>query len=67
MSYHNHALHILTYETAFVDMLNEMRFGRLNSETIKAFQKLSRPVKYTDDIEPTELYVTLRFCSYADE
>ncbi|RXK41952.1 hypothetical protein M231_00673 [Tremella mesenterica] len=40
----------------FVDMLNEMRFGRLTPESIKAFQSLSRQVKYDDGIEPTELF-----------
>ena len=38
-------------------MLNEARFGKLSAETIQAFRKLSRPVQYTDDIEPTRLYV----------
>lgn len=37
-------------------MLNEMRFGELQPETIRAFQSLSRKVQYTDGIEPTELY-----------
>ncbi|KAH9945603.1 hypothetical protein B0H21DRAFT_694015 [Amylocystis lapponica] len=41
---------------AFVDMLNEMRLGNMKPATIKAFQSLSRPVTYTDGIEPTELY-----------
>ncbi|KAI0336180.1 hypothetical protein GY45DRAFT_1238914 [Cubamyces sp. BRFM 1775] len=42
----------------FVDMLNAMRYGRMNAETTKAFRDLSRPVTYTDGIEPTELYPT---------
>lgn len=41
--------------TAFVDMLNSMRFGQMDSKTIEAFTKLSRKVKYDDLIEPTEL------------
>ncbi|KAI0662490.1 PIF1-like helicase-domain-containing protein, partial [Cubamyces menziesii] len=42
----------------FVDMLNAMRYGRMNAETTKAFRDLSREVTYTDGIEPTELYPT---------
>lgn len=34
-----------------------MRYGRMNAATTKAFRDLSRTVKYTDGIEPTELYV----------
>lgn len=45
-------------EQTFVDMLNEMRFGKLNPDTIDRFYKLSRPVTYTDGIEPTGLYST---------
>ncbi|KAF8845463.1 hypothetical protein BDN67DRAFT_892504, partial [Paxillus ammoniavirescens] len=43
---------------AFVDMLNLMRFGRLDDETIQAFYKLSRPLHYDDGIGPTQLYPT---------
>ncbi|KIJ07606.1 hypothetical protein PAXINDRAFT_158369 [Paxillus involutus ATCC 200175] len=45
-------------EQAFVDMLNLMRFGRLDDETIQAFYKLSRPLHYDDGIGPTQLYPT---------
>jgi hypothetical protein len=41
----------------FVDMLNAMRFGRLNTHTVNEFKKLSRVVQYEDGIEPTELCV----------
>ena len=41
---------------AFVDMLNDMRLGRLDDHTIRAFQKLSRPLHYKDGIGPTQLY-----------
>lgn len=41
--------------TDFVDMLNAMRFGQLNSRTIEEFNKLSRPLVYNDGIEPTEM------------
>jgi ATP-dependent DNA helicase PIF1 len=40
----------------FIDMLNEMRFGRLSPASIAAFKTLSRPIYYTDGIEPTELF-----------
>ena len=40
----------------FVDMLNEMRFGRLTPESIRTFESLSRPLKMDDGIEPTELF-----------
>ncbi|KAJ2919332.1 hypothetical protein MD484_g1111, partial [Candolleomyces efflorescens] len=50
----------------FVDMLNEMRFGELQPETILAFQNLSRKVQYTDGIEPTELYSMRHEVQYAN-
>lgn len=37
-------------------MLNAMRFGKLNEDSIRAFGSLSRPVKYNDGIGPTQLY-----------
>ncbi|WVF67909.1 hypothetical protein IAT40_002671 [Kwoniella sp. CBS 6097] len=40
----------------FVDMLNEMRFGKLTPKSIEAFRSLSRPIDYNDNIEPTELF-----------
>ncbi|OXG73905.1 ATP-dependent DNA helicase PIF1 [Cryptococcus neoformans MW-RSA36] len=40
----------------FVDMLNEMRFGRLSNESIVAFKSLARPLKFNDGIEPTALF-----------
>ena len=46
-------------DAAFVDMLNAMRFGKLDAKTTQAFKALSRPVVYTDGIEPTELYVAI--------
>ena len=39
----------------FIDMLNAMRFGKLTPETIQAFARLNRRVKYDDGIEPTDL------------
>lgn len=46
---------ILCYPTEFIDMLNEMRFGRLTQASIVKFGKLKRLPNYTDGIEPTEL------------
>lgn len=43
--------------SAFVDLLNEMRFGRLSKQNKSRLMALSREVKYTDSVEPTELYV----------
>lgn len=42
--------------TGFVDMLNEMRYGKLSRESIAAFNALSRPLSNDDGIEATELF-----------
>lgn len=50
----------------FVDMLNAMRFGKLDKASVQAFFSLSRPVVYEDGIGPTQLYgifVCLRYFS----
>lgn len=38
-------------------MLNEMRLGRISDETVKNFQALSRPLRFNDGLEVTELLV----------
>ncbi|GAA5974457.1 hypothetical protein JCM11641_003225 [Rhodosporidiobolus odoratus] len=43
-------------DTEFINMLNEMRFGRLSQESIKKFYALQREPKYPIGIEPTELF-----------
>lgn len=43
-------------EPGFIDMLNEMRFGKLSPQSIAAFKALSRPIHYDDGIDPTELF-----------
>ncbi|KIY71873.1 hypothetical protein CYLTODRAFT_450370 [Cylindrobasidium torrendii FP15055 ss-10] len=43
-------------DETFIQMLNEMRFGRLSQESIARFKALSRPVHYEDGLEPTELF-----------
>lgn len=45
-------------------MLNAMRFGNLESEIIKRFRELDRPVKYDDGLSPTELYVLMVYDVY---
>jgi len=39
----------------FAGMLNEMRLGKLSPTTIRAFQSLSRPLDFRDEVEATEL------------
>ncbi|CUA67672.1 hypothetical protein RSOLAG22IIIB_07516 [Rhizoctonia solani] len=38
-----------------INMLNDMRVGRISEETARLFQSLSRPVVYPDRIRPTEI------------
>ncbi|OJT10895.1 ATP-dependent DNA helicase PIF1 [Trametes pubescens] len=40
----------------FVDMLNEMRFGRLTDKSIQRFKALSRDIVYEDGLGATELF-----------
>lgn len=40
----------------FVDMLNEMRFGRLSPKSILKFKGLSREIVYEDGLGATELF-----------
>ncbi|KAF7308275.1 ATP-dependent DNA helicase PIF1 [Mycena chlorophos] len=40
----------------FIDMLNEMRFGRLSQKSIDKFRSLSREIRYEDGLGPTELF-----------
>lgn len=44
-------------DSEFVEMLNEMRMGKISPETELEFKKLSRPLP-DDDIIPAELYST---------
>lgn len=37
-------------------MLNEMRLGRLSSQSINTFRTLNRPLNFQDDFQATELY-----------
>ena len=48
----------------FVDMLNAMRFGKLDPAMIMQLRQLSRAVKYDDGIEPADLYVYLDYMRY---
>ena len=42
-------------DPTFANMLNEIRLGKLTPASIKEFQRLSRPLKYEDEISATEL------------
>jgi len=42
-------------DPAFASMLNEMRLGQLSQASIRAFQQLSRPLQFEDEVEATEL------------
>ena len=39
----------------FVDMLNEMRFGRLSAQSVARFRSLEREIVYEDGLGATEL------------
>jgi ATP-dependent DNA helicase PIF1 len=41
----------------FAAMLNQMREGRLDSQSINKFRSLNRPLSFEDELEGTELYV----------
>ncbi|CAD6887500.1 unnamed protein product [Tilletia controversa] len=43
-------------DQTFIDMLNEMRFGKLTPKSIAIFKSLNRVPKYGEGIEPTELF-----------
>lgn len=55
ISFTRRTRHVLILLPEFVDMLNEMRFGRLSFTSIARFRSLSRDIQYGDDIGPTEL------------
>lgn len=50
-----------------IEMLNSMRMGLLTPDLCKSLSALSRPVKYADGIEPTELYPTRREVEFANK
>lgn len=43
-------------DETFINMLNEMRFGKLSDTSVRIFKSLSRPLVFADQIQPTELY-----------
>lgn len=45
--------------TEFAQMLNEMRLGKIGDQTVRNFQALSRPLRFDDGLEVTELSVNL--------
>ena len=42
-------------DPTFANMLNEIRLGKISPTTTQAFNRLSRPLTFTDEIECTEL------------
>ncbi|EMR09860.1 hypothetical protein PNEG_02041 [Pneumocystis murina B123] len=42
----------------FVEMLNELRLGRLSYNSINKFRSLDRELQFDDGLEPTELFPT---------
>lgn len=50
-----HSIMLTTMIVDFVDMLNEMRFGKLSNKSIAKFKSLSRPIEFDDGIAATEL------------
>ncbi|WAR55175.1 hypothetical protein PtB15_4B795 [Puccinia triticina] len=47
---------VLKHVFLFVDLLNEIRMGTVSLRTSEIMASLTKPVKYKDDILPTELY-----------
>lgn len=45
-------------DQTFIDMLNDLRHGRVSEEAAAEFLRLSRPLRCIDGILPTELYST---------
>lgn len=45
-------------DSELIDMLNALRFGKMEKEMIEKFLQLQRPKVYDDGIEPTELFPT---------
>ncbi|CAG8833553.1 21955_t:CDS:1, partial [Cetraspora pellucida] len=43
----------------FIDGLNKMRFGEIDSEFYDYIIRLARPIKYNDGEEPTKLFATV--------
>jgi ATP-dependent DNA helicase PIF1 len=55
-------------DPVFIKVLNELRCAKLSPESVRILKDLSRPLKFKDGIEPTQLYVIYeliliyRFC-----
>lgn len=54
-------------DNRLIEILNAMRLGELTPSMCRELSNLSRPVKYTDGIEPTELYPTRREVDFANK
>ena len=56
--YQDHPTYLTLTRAEFVDMLNEMRFGRLSNKSVSKFKSLSRALSNDDGVAATELYVS---------
>lgn len=45
-------------DQTFIDMLNDMRNGKVNNDTLTEFRRLARKIDNPDGIEPAELFST---------
>lgn len=45
-------------DQTFINMLNEVRYGKVSAETVKEFKALDRPIKCPAGIQPAELFAT---------
>lgn len=54
-------------DNRLIEILNAMRLGELTPAMCRELSNLSRTVKYTDGIEPTELYPTRREVDFANK
>lgn len=45
-------------DQTFIDMLNDLRHGKVSEQAANEFMRLSRPLRCPDGIVPTELYST---------
>ena len=54
-------------DLAFVSMLNEMRFGRMSPQTVRAFSQLERTPSLPDGMVPTELFPLRRDVERANQ
>lgn len=54
-------------DSAFVTMLNEMRYGKMSPETVRAFARLERTPSLPENMTPTELFPLRRDVDRANQ